>query len=73
MNTKQLISLLQSRIDRRSGYVKEYWEYVSECNICGYVSLRDNTTIRIKKTEIEQKIDRDILRDLYKLEKLWRA
>lgn len=67
MNTKQLISMLQSRIDRRSGYIKEYWEYVSECNICGYTRLRVNATIRIKKAEIEQKIDRDILRDLYKL------
>ena len=73
MNTKQLISLLQSRINRRTGSIKEDWKYVSECNICGYASLRDNATIRIKKTEIEQKIDRDILRDLYKLEKLWRA
>ena len=31
MNTKQLISMLQSRIDKRTGSIKEDWKYVSEC------------------------------------------
>ena len=68
--------MLQSRIDKRTGSIKEDWEYARAYNICGFTFANDTAIARIKKAEIEQKIDRDILRDLYKLvnrEGVWLA
>ena len=68
MNTKQIISMLQSRIDKRKASIRADWEFAREYKDYGFpLSLIDDVVSRVKKAEIEQKIDKDILRDLYKL------
>jgi len=70
MKTQKLISILQSRIDKRSNDIKALWNVYGVSKKVGLVGLQAKCQVDITPLEKEQKIDRALLGKLYILSNL---